>query len=222
MEQVKSILDKVSATDNKITRFPYMPYSEKISKHVWFGIATTFIEGLKVGAQQAKIWSQLIKYVHGDSACEFDLTKGICLIGGTGSSKTKTMEIMNEYIKIDAVVYMRGKQQLTFNFRTITSKEIISSYLAYGYDGILNYMNIGNLCIDDLGSEAVTANYYGTKLDVLTEIVETRYNKGLLTHFTTNLDEEEINERYNSRVYSRIKHSCNIIEMNDCDFRISE
>lgn len=220
MNQIKSILQNVSEPDNKIRRFKYMPYSTKITKHVWFGIATTFIEGLKVGPQQAEVWTELIKYAHGDPECKYDLNKSICIVGGVGTGKTKTMDILNEYIKIDNIVYMRGKTQLTFNFRTVNSKEIVSNYMKDGYDGLLNYMKIGNLCIDDLGSESATANYFGTKLDVLTEIIETRYNKGLLTHFTTNLDEQEINDRYNSRVYSRIVHQCNMIVLNDNDYRI--
>lgn len=220
MDSIASIINNIDFDSNRITRFRYMPYSEKVALSVWNDIAGKFIIKKDEGRQQLVVWNNLIKYVHGDDKSAYDLNKSICLMGQTGSGKTITLKIMSEYMKIDNVMYMRGKTRLTFNYRMVSSSEIISNFMLNGFDGIAKYLIIGNLCIDDLGAEAQTATHYGNKIDVIAEIIEARYNKGLLTHFTTNLNENLILERYDSRVHSRILHSCNMIRMSDKDFRI--
>jgi len=222
MESIKSLLSETQNQPSGIIRFKYMPYSMNICKHVWFGFAKKHIgdNKLTVGATQANVWTELIKYIHGDEDCGYDLNKSVCLIGKTGAGKSMTMEIINKYIEIDNVMYARDGRKMPFKFSIVTSREIVSEYQSKGYDGISKYLVIGNLCIDDLGSEPEMSNHYGAKLDVITEVIEARYSKGLMTHFTSNLNEELIKERYNDRVYSRILHQCNMIIMNDKDFRI--
>lgn len=224
MDSIKSLINNNDHTPKGIIRFKYMPYNSVFAKHVWFGIVKQIFDikdnEFKPGEQQAKIWEQFIKYVHGDDSCVFDLTKSICICGQTGSGKSKTMDVLNQYIQIDNVHYRRDNKKIPLKFRMVSSKEIVSDYTLHGYDGIVKYLIIGNLCIDDLGDEIKEPQHFGNKLDVISEIIEIRYNKGFLTHFTTNLFEDEILDRYNSRVHSRMVHSCNMIIMNDKDFRI--
>jgi len=221
MASLKELMDGAKFEDNSIERIEY-EYNEAKFKHVWLGLATKCIENLKIGAQQAIIWGELIKYIHGNKDCAYWLNKAICLVGATGSGKTQTIHIMNKYIETGNIYYKRAGKVMPFMFRVVTSIEIASEYALKGYDGVENYKRIGNLCIDDLGNEPETLNHYGNKLDVISDLIEHRYNKGLLTHFTTNLNEEEIKGRYNSRVHSRIMHSCNVIIMNDKDFRLTK
>jgi DNA replication protein DnaC len=197
-----------------------MPYKDDVAFDRWLGIAKMNIEDLKTGENQFRLWKQLIFYIQGDERFKGDLKKSIFLYGNTGSGKSKTLEIMSLFINIDEIEYKRNHKQITFNYRTVTAQQIASDFAQNGYDGIINYKSVGNLCIDDLGAEAITTNHFGNKVNVLAEVIESRYARHLFTHFTSNLDEKEIIERYNDRVHSRIVHSCNMIAMNDKDFRI--
>ena len=71
-------------------------------------------------------------------------------------------------------------------------------------------------CFDDLGDEEAKNNY-GNYREVMKDVIETRYEHfidyGLLTHFTTNLDMDDIEKRYGSRARSRIMQMCNIIDI---------
>jgi DNA replication protein DnaC len=208
-----------------VLRHMYMPYSLKHAKLAWVEIAKSISKTpenkkFKPGDTQGKVWTELIKYIHGDKDCAYKLHKSICLLGGTGGGKTMTMKIMNKYMEYDNIHYIRNNINMSFRFNIISSREIVAEYSSNGYDGIAKYMVIGNLCIDDLGSEPDASSYYGNKLNVLSEIIETRYNKGLFTHFTSNLNEKLIKEKYDDRVYSRVIHQSNIIILNDKDYRV--
>ena len=78
------------------------------------------------------------------------------------------------------------------------------SRIRWWYDWTDGY----EICIDDLGSERVVAEY-GAKDDLLKAVLAHRADsqKGK-THITTNLDAEEIAHRYGDRVLSRILGMC--------------
>jgi DNA replication protein DnaC len=205
-----------------IIRHKYMPYKDEVSVKVWYEIAKEIIPKVIVSDQIGVIWRQLIKYIHGDESFKGELNKAIYLCGVTGSGKSKTIDMMNRYIGIDKVVYFKNGKNLPFSFAIVNSREISEAFSKSGHDGLSRFKLIGNLCIDDLGAEPKTANYFGNKLDVLSELIEYRYSNNLLTHYTSNLHEDDIEGRYNSRVSSRIVGTCNIIEFEDVDYRLNK
>lgn len=219
MKKLKNIIMK---TEKKSVRIKYIPYSLNLAKFSWYAIAKKIREGKNVIAakQNSQVWEQLIKYAHADDSCEYDLYKSIFLCGMTGSGKTFTMNILHEYLKIDNVKYYKNNKLNNFNFKIINSREIVADYQKSGYDGLIKYTGFNNICIDDLGSEPETSHHFGTKLDVINEIIEIRYKNNKLTHYTTNLKIQDVAQRYNDRVYSRIMSTCNIVILNDADFRL--
>jgi DNA replication protein DnaC len=72
------------------------------------------------------------------------------------------------------------------------------------------------LCIDDLGDEP-TANRYGTKEETLARVICDRYElfkaRGTKTFISTNLNNEQITERYGVRVSDRLREMCYTINM---------
>ena len=223
MKQIQSLIDDAKVNKKSVERIRYMPYSERIAKNVWFGIAKNIIGKIEITESIKKVWSELIKYVHADPSCIYDLTKSIILMGRTGSGKSATMEILSKYISIDEVKFMRNGKRVSFNFNTYSARDIVSDYAESGYDGIAKYEIYSNICIDDLGTESnQPVMYYGTRLKVINEIIELRYAKGLTTHFTTNMDMNLILSNYDDRVHSRISQQCNQIILNDKDFRINQ
>lgn len=60
------------------------------------------------------------------------------------------------------------------------------------------------IVIDDLGSGAATANDYGNRYDVLLYILNKRQGVKARTHFTTNLNSDELNKFYDYRAMDRV------------------
>ena len=218
MQKINSLLTEKAIQQNKVERFLYT-YDEYIAIHVWNGIVKLLICKPKYTTIISKCWRNLIQYVHGDPECDYDLEKSILLMGQTGSGKSETMKIMNEYSKFDKVLFRRNGKIVKFEYKIISARTIFDEYCSFGFDGIMKYMILSNICIDDLGAEPAEGLHFGVRLNVIAHVIEKRHEKGLTTHFTTNLNEELISSSYNDRVYSRIVQTCNIIELNDCDFR---
>ena len=65
---------------------------------------------------------------------------------------------------------------------------------------------------DDLGAENI-GSHYGTKADVMGEIIQSRYEVGARTFFTTNLNFDELRKTYDERVASRLAEMCNWVNM---------
>lgn len=77
------------------------------------------------------------------------------------------------------------------------------------------------LLLDDIGREQAKVSVYGRLIKPLESVVNSRYEKGLNTIYTTNLGMEEIRKYYGDRVFSRLQESCKIIEVNGKDFRLT-
>jgi len=221
MELISNILSKINNNEHGIERIKYQ-FNIDIAKKVWHSIALKHIQNLQYDEFNKKVWPELIKYIFGDETCEYDLMKSVSLIGQTGTGKSKCFEIMQEFISIDEIRYKNNGKLARFNFKIVSSKTIAGEFSKVGYDAIYKYSNINALCIDDLGSESDEVKHYGSKVNVIEEIIETRYLNGLFTHFTSNLKPDNILDMYGNRVYSRIVHSTNIIEYNNCDYRLKK
>ena len=70
----------------------------------------------------------------------------------------------------------------------------------------LKYIVVFGLCI-------------GIILYILTNILEYRLNNNLPSFVTSNCNEEEFVEKFNERIYSRLKEACALIFMSGCDYR---
>lgn len=215
------ILQNLSGQSKNIFRLKYT-YDFDIAKKVWLGIAHKYIDkNIEFERDNKKVWNELIKYAFGDTSCIYSLDKGICLIGKTGSGKTKTMEILNQFMLIDDIRYKKDDKYIRMKYKIVSAKSIVGDYMTNGYASIDFYSDAANLCIDDLGAESTQSKHYGTSINVIEEVIENRYLNGKLTHYTSNIKPEDVHEIYGARIYSRLMHSANIIIMNDKDFRLT-
>lgn len=98
----------------------------------------------------------------------------------------------------------------------ISCRNVVFSFNHLGYRTIEDYGDGGFFCFDDLGVEPMGRNY-GKDCNVMGEVLLSRYElfmqtKGKLkTHATTNLNAEELEERYGNRVRSRMRELFNLI-----------
>lgn len=239
MEPIKNILPN-AFTNHKTDRIKYIPYDINIAKYDWQShlIQLTGNEKPDYSDGRAEIYTDLIKFAHGDQYGKLDINKNLFINGGTGTSKTTSMLILREYFANstykDGESIKKGfkcfKNGLLTNmeFQVFNSREIVSDYIQNGGEALNKYIYFQSILIDDFGTEPRPAIYFGTSMNVLADIVERRYEKGYITHFTSNLlfdvspnfKNQSVKELYGDRVYSRIYETCNIITMKGTDLRI--
>lgn len=143
------------------------------------------------------------------------LSKGLLLMGNTGSGKTTFIDIF-QLLKWE------------FGFRKFSIYDVVEDFEKEGEKGITTYFR-GIICFDDLGAES-EAVFYGKRENVGTRLLEKRYNSwrvdGLRTFITTNMNLEELVDNYGFRMEGRFKESYNIIKLgafnNSNDFRENE
>ncbi len=128
--------------------------------------------------------------------------RGIVLLGKPGTGKTT---IMKERMGL-----------------VISSNQLATKYMLNGIEGFVNQQ--GNLMtsaaiIDDLGTE-ILPSHYGNKLDLIPYIIQLAYEQDRdFRFYTSNLNYEELVERYGSRVITRLQEKCYFIILDDTPFR---
>ena len=84
----------------------------------------------------------------------------------------------------------------------------------FGYCPVVQYDLPITWCFDDLGVEPNT-KVYGNSCNVMAEILLDRYDQftrhGMLTHLTTNLNADMLEQLYGDRVRSRLREMFNLI-----------
>lgn len=219
MDRIGHLTSQFRTREKAFVRIPLI-YKPKFAGVEWMKIANEILGDFEKTPQLMEAWRNLLSYAFANPHCVLKLDSAIGLIGRTGSGKTKTMHILNDFIEIDGICYWNNGIKKKLKSIIVNAKEISGEYMKDGFSAILKYSTIYNLCIDDIGSEMEDSGHYGNKINVIGAVIESRYDNSLFTHFTSNLDEAGIKERYGDRVYSRIKECCNIITINDKDFRI--
>lgn len=125
------------------------------------------------------------------------LKKGALLLGNTGSGKTELLKCF---------------QGLTRNLETAYSFHAANIFV---YSEYHNYRD-KNICIDDLGKEDFVSAY-GVKIDIMSDIILARYDAfksfGSITHFTTQLSEKQLTEKYGAHILGRLKEMCNFFPL---------
>jgi len=148
-----------------------------------------------------------------------DTDKGLLLSGPVGCGKTSLMKLLPQIRP-----YRRP-------FELIPTRNIIFDFNANGYDVLTPYTQNEVFCFDDLGIES-TGCHYGKDCNVMGEILLSRYDRfsqisqslshsqhhchpersrRVKTHLTTNLNAKELEDRYGTRLRSRMRESYNLI-----------
>ena len=74
------------------------------------------------------------------------------------------------------------------------------------------------LCIDDVGVEDI-ANNYGERINVFMNLMSDVERKDKLIVITTNLNQDEMEQRYSTRTTDRINEVCKVISFNGGSMR---
>jgi energy-coupling factor transporter ATP-binding protein EcfA2 len=140
-----------------------------------------------------------------------NLKKGILLTGPVGCGKTTMMKLLREIVPPQQKFGIKSCRDITFEFH----KEGYDTILRYSHQAFERSTNRPfTTCFDDLGAES-TLKYYGNECNVMGEILLSRYDHyisdHMLTHATTNLSAQELENYYGLRVRSRMREMFNLI-----------
>ncbi|KQS34002.1 hypothetical protein [Dyadobacter sp. Leaf189] len=147
----------------------------------------------------------------------FSLNKGIMLVGDVGCGKTQLMELCSKnpklcYARHDCIEVAgeytlpgdQGGENVIQYYSENSRSPDVSRTMGHEFYGRF---------FDDLGAES-SARHYGNEKNVMEQIILNRYkfHPHHMTHFTTNLVMEDLQEVYGKRVADRLKEMCNVIE----------
>ncbi|OBX21192.1 hypothetical protein LX77_03551 [Gelidibacter algens] len=151
-----------------------------------------------------KLCSYFIKDRENCSSYGIDIDKGILLSGPVGCGKTSLMRLLRYVVPLQRPYELIPCRNITFGFNHL------------GYKTIEEFGNTKFYCFDDLGIEPI-GRHYGKDCNVMGEVLLSRYElylktkQKVKTHATTNLNAEELEERYGNRVRSRMRELFNLV-----------
>lgn len=127
---------------------------------------------------------------------------GLLLYGKVGTGKTTMMKAMYQVVRNGAT----GWTEVCY----VSATNLVDQFLAY-QDGkasrYLEYAESKILFIDDLGSEPVRCMTYGMERTPILDVLYHRYNQQLITVISTNLEDQELTERYGARMQDRMSET---------------
>ena len=154
-----------------------------------------------------KLCSYFIKDKENCKTYGIDVDKGILLSGPVGCGKTSLMKLLRHLVPLQRPYEVIPCRNVTFSFNHL------------GFKTVEEFGNTKFFCFDDLGIEP-PGRFYGKDLNVMGEVLLSRYElyqqtkHKIKTHATTNLNAEELEERYGNRVRSRMRELFNLIHFN--------
>jgi len=146
----------------------------------------------------------------------FDLNKGLLILGTVGTGKTLSFEVMRKLFGGFQIVNTRYvvRDYVTTN----PSASVIDKYGRNSFGttpaGVIDYKKPKIFCFDDFGLESIDTRSFGNAVNVMEEIMGDRYDyflkHRLLTFATSNLQVEQIEECYGERLRDRLRQMMNV------------
>lgn len=162
-------------------------------------------EGFEWGdAENIEFLKNIVNYFGGGET-KLDKSKGLLIRGGVGVGKTSILRLIQKWLPRD--------QKFAYN----PCNQVVGEFNANGELGIKDFKQKRDRLFDDLGAED-KGMHFGNKVETMEKVILARYDylksTGMITHFTTNLVNEEINEKYGKRAYDRLREMCQLINWN--------
>lgn len=219
MEKLKSQpgIVTVNKETYQIAKFKNEMLYYDFAEIIYFLIAkgkSLFGEHFKIYKIDLPLLHKLICYRIADPGyCKkynIDTNKGLLLTGPIGCGKTSIITLLKHITPHLPSYQVIPARNVTFSFNFL------------GYKVIQNYGDSSHYCFDDIGVEP-TGKHFGKECNVIGEILLSRYemylkanklkSRGLQlkTHATTNLNADELEEKYGNRVRSRMREMFNLI-----------
>ncbi|WP_152287540.1 P-loop NTPase family protein [Flavicella marina] len=151
------------------------------------------------------IYKLVVYYIQDKENCKkfgLDISKGILLTGPVGCGKTSLMKLLKHITPH------------LMSYDVVPCRDTVFQFNSKGFTIIEKYGNTNSYCFDDVGIET-KGKHFGQDCNVIGEILLSRYDLFLKskqkTFATTNLNANEIEARYGSRVRSRMRQLFNLV-----------
>ena len=131
---------------------------------------------------------------------------GVMLCGQPGNGKTTLMQAMCDLCRF------------TGEFPLFTSGKRIVTCVEDGMP-MSSFQDEKLMFIDDLGAERKEVQDYGNVLTPMIDLLEHRYAKRLFTVVTTNLDADQLGEKYGARLRDRFREMFIVVPFTNRSFR---
>ena len=127
----------------------------------------------------------------------FSSGRGLLVTGDAGCGKTQLMSALRDWLNSDTLNWMYCKEPKDIN------------YMRYDDDAIK-----GNVFVDDIGCEEIIREY-GNIIDVVGDYIQRYHYRGTGRFIaTTNLNSQQVNERYGARCLDRLLEMCVVLKLN--------
>lgn len=168
---------------------------------------------LIIDQDNEEVVKQLSLYFSCDPRMEqygLDPKKGLILAGPPGCGKTTLMKLYANNMAHSFQIVSCRKVGYDFSEQGFKTIEVYSMNFK-GAANIFGHTEYG-FCFDDLGADDERKRF-GDKVNVMAEIIMERYDKAPFksTYLTTNLEVDQIEEVYGTRVRSRLREMCNFV-----------
>lgn len=180
-----------------------------------------------------EIYSNCLLSLTGSDSSTLNPKKGLCILGSYGTGKTTLVKSLSDYLHTQRDTFSNDNPH--HHIRTFSAREVVRLFQKYGYAcmELISYKKQGDgnvppqgpktICLDDVGQSEEYAVYFGTKSNVLRELIADRYDifikHGIKTHMTSNLTAEMFKDRYGEYISSRMNEMFNIVILNGNDHR---
>lgn len=126
----------------------------------------------------------------------FEHGRGLFLTGAAGCGKTQLMRAVQRWINPHTLNWVYVKEPADIEYMRSRDDDILKA----------------NVYVDDIGCEEIIREY-GNVVDVVGDFTQRYHYRGEGRFFaTTNLNSEEINQRYGTRMLDRILEMCVVMK----------
>jgi len=226
MRQINEIMQDANFGKNKenaIKKLFEFSEFEKQIKNIYISFGKLLVgEGFLVKKEFSKIITNLLIYFTGNTG-EYDLNKGIYLVGDYGVGKSTIFTILRKLLAHISLTDNFGKKLNPNGFQITSVEQIID---VYKKDGSLDYFGFRkeskplHLCINEFGKD-VNEKIYGTQAnELINSLFMIRYElfqQGYLTHCTSNFHPKDL--KIEKIIADRMKEMFNFIELKGESFR---
>lgn len=149
--------------------------------------------GLEI--KKTNLIEQVIKYLENTHG------KHLCLLGSCGTGKTLLAT------KIIPLLFSANLQKIFKVIKACDLSERLQEAKSYPF-----------VVIDDFGTESTAVNF-GNKVEAFNEVIDSVEGRKCFVVVTSNLDANQIKQKYGVRIYDRLRGLFKVIQVNDKSMR---